>query len=558
MKSLLTSLLIFASSIVFAQTKWTTVPAYPSQTDQITITFDVSNSNPAGKTPLKNYAGDVYAHTGIYLNGDESSWKNVISNWGNNASQPKLTFVSSNTYRIIINNARTYYGVTDGEQTITKLCFVLRSADGNQQTEDIKIPLYPPGISVVFNTPAVDLSYGDPLRSPVFVSAGGTVPISVSSTAIGRTQSIKLYVNGALKSESGTESLSYTFRADDYAGGKNEINVTALDIAGSADSKTFVIMKKPAIKNLSLPEINQPGIYYGSDQTKVTLALYAPLKKNIYVIGDFNDWRVDTDYYMNRDISTPDSLWWITVPNLQPGTEYAYQFLIDGNLRIYDPYTDKILDPWNDKYISSAVFPDLKPYPEGKTSGIVSIFQTAQANYNWVIPNFTRPSKEKLVIYELLVRDFVSTHSYKTLIDTLGYLKKLGVNAIELMPINEFEGNNSWGYNPMTFFAPDKYYGTKNDLKKFIDACHQNGIAVIQDIVLNHAYNLNSMAQMYWDNLNNRPAVNNPWFNAKSNFANPDAQWGNDFNHESSATQYFVDRVLKYWITEYKIDGFRF
>jgi len=110
----------------------------------------------------------------------------------------------------------------------------------------------------------------------------------------------------------------------------------------------------------------------------------------------------------------------------------------------------------------------------------------------------------------------------------------------------------------MTYFAPDKYYGTKDDLKKFIDACHQNGIAVIQDIVLNHAYNSNSMAQMYWDNANNRPAANNPWFNVQSNFANPDAHWGNDFNHESKATQYFVDRVLQYWLTEFKIDGFRF
>lgn len=556
-----TALMIFLSPIVFAQTKVTTVPAYPSQTDQITITFDVTNTNPSGKAPLINYSGAVYAHTGVTIstnNGTPVRWQKVIGTWGS-TTQPQLTFVSPNIFRITINNSRTFYDVTDASQKITELSFVLRSSDGTKQTEDIFIPLYSPGISVVFNTPAVNVFYGDPLRSPIFVSAGGTVPISVSTSAIGtKTQSVKLFVNGVPKVERTADTLTYVFRADEYFSGKNEVSVVATDIAGLTDSKTFVIMRNPAIKNLPLPAGNLQGINYGTDPSKVTLVLFAPQKKNIYLLGDFNDWKVDTAYFMKRDVATQDSLWWVTIPNLQTGAEYAFQYLIDGTLRIYDPYTDKILDPSDDQNIPASVYPNLKPYPKDKTSNVVSVFQTGQSKYNWSVANFTRPAKEKLVIYEMLVRDFVSTHSYKTLVDTLGYFKKLGVNAIELMPISEFEGNNSWGYNPMTYFAPDKYYGTKDDLKKFVDACHQNGIAVIQDIVLNHAYNSNSMVQMYWDNVNNRPAANNPWFNVKANFANPDAQWGNDFNHESAATQYFVDRVLQYWITEFKIDGFRF
>lgn len=557
----LTTILIFLSSMTIAQTIVTMVPTYPSQTDQITITFDVTNTNPIGKTPLINYVGAVYAHTGVTISTNSGApvrWQKVIGTWGS-TSQPQLTFVSPNIYRITINNSRTYYSVTDASQKITELCFVLRSSDGTKQTEDIFVPLYSPGISVVFNKPLVNVFYGDPLRSPIFVSIGGTVPISVSTSAIGtKTKSVKLFVNGASKVERMADTLTYTFRANEYSGGKNEVTVIATDTAGVTDSKTFVIMKNPAIKNLPMPAGNLQGINYGADPSKVTLALFAPQKKNIYLLGDFNDWKVDTAYYMNRDVTTQDSLWWITIPNLQTGIEYSFQYLIDGTLRIYDPYTDKILDPSDDQNIPASVYPDLKPYPKDKTSNVVSVFQTGQSKYNWSVANFTRPAKEKLVIYEMLVRDFVSTHSYKTLIDTLGYFKELGVNAIELMPISEFEGNNSWGYNSMTYFAPDKYYGTKDDLKKFIDACHQNGIAVIQDIVLNHAYNSNSMAQMYWDNVNNRPAANNPWFNVKSNFANPDAQWGNDFNHESASTQYFIDRVLQYWLTEFKIDGFRF
>jgi hypothetical protein len=81
------------------------------------------------------------------------------------------------------------------------------------------------------------------------------------------------------------------------------------------------------------------------------------------------------------------------------------------------------------------------------------------------------------------------------------------------MPVNEFEGNESWGYNPSFFFAPDKYYGHKDKLKELIDVAHQNGMAVIIDMVLNHAFGQNVMARMYWDEANNRPSADNPWFN---------------------------------------------
>ena len=61
------------------------------------------------------------------------------------------------------------------------------------------------------------------------------------------------------------------------------------------------------------------------------------------------------------------------------------------------------------------------------------------------------------------------------------------------MPFNEFEGNDSWGYNPDFYFAPDKYYGPKNTLKEFIDSCHSKGIAVIMDIALNHSFGIISI-----------------------------------------------------------------
>ncbi len=201
------------------------------------------------------------------------------------------------------------------------------------------------------------------------------------------------------------------------------------------------------------------------------------------------------------------------------------------------------------------VYPNLKPYPAGKTESLVSVLQTAQSEYQWQVTDFERPPKEKLVIYELLVRDFSSQKTYQFLIDTLSYLKSLGVNAIELMPVMEFSGNLSWGYNPVYHTALDKYYGTPNKLKEFIDLCHQNGIAVILDMVLNHTENLSPFAMMWWDEINNRPAANNPYLNPVA--PHPYSVF-NDFNHESSATKYFVDRVNEYWLKEYKFDGYRF
>ena len=214
-------------------------------------------------------------------------------------------------------------------------------------------------------------------------------------------------------------------------------------------------------------------------------------------MGDFNNWTVSSSNAMTN--STDGTRWWIQVDNLNPAAEYAYEYLIDGKIKVADPYSNKVLDSANDKYIPTSVYPNIKAYPSGKGNGIVSDIQYSAPAYTWKTASFTRPSPKNLVVYELLVRDFVGTHSYQTLKDTLSYLVNLGVNAIELLPVNEFEGNDSWGYNSNFMFALDKYYGTPNDYKAFVDACHAKGIAVIQDIVLEDQFGSSPMVQMYWN-----------------------------------------------------------
>jgi 1,4-alpha-glucan branching enzyme len=300
----------------------------------------------------------------------------------------------------------------------------------------------------------------------------------------------------------------------------------------------------------SRPAGIQTGINYIDDQT-ATLVIWAPYKNNIFVVGDFNGWYPDNAYHMKKD----GNYYWLTINNLVPQKEYIYQYLIDGNLQIADAYTDKVSDP-DDHYISSTVYPNLLPYPSGKAVDQASVLQTAQTPYHWTTTSYTIPPESKLSVYELLIRDYTEEGTYKAVQAKLEYLKRLGINTIELMPVTEFEGNISWGYNVNFYFAPDKAYGTKNDLKALIDEAHKQGFIVIQDIVLNHAFNSNPFVKMYWNSSLNKPAANNPWFNETS--PNPVYYWGSDFNHESQATKDFVDRVNKYWMTEYKVDGFRF
>ncbi|HHH54994.1 MAG TPA: T9SS type A sorting domain-containing protein, partial [Bacteroidetes bacterium] len=301
-----------------------------------------------------------------------------------------------------------------------------------------------------------------------------------------------------------------------------------------------------------LPTGIEDGITIKNDST-IILTLYAPGKEHVFAIGDFNDWKINTDYQLSN--TSDGKRWWIELHGLDPNEEYAFQYLVDGKIKIGDPYTEYVLDPWNDKYIPNSVFPNLKSYPEGKTSGIVSVFTTKKDDFEWNHDDFQKPEKEKLIIYELLMRDFLKDHSYNSLTDTLDYLERLGVNAIELMPVNEFEGNNSWGYNPSYHYALDKYYGDPHSFKTLVDEAHSRGIAVILDVVYNHAFSQCPLAQLYWDNGSFRPSADSPWFNqiAKHPF-----NVGYDFNHESQATKYYVKRGLGHWISEYHVDGFRF
>lgn len=162
-----------------------------------------------------------------------------------------------------------------------------------------------------------------------------------------------------------------------------------------------------------------------------------------------------------------------------------------------------------------------------------------------------------MVIYELLIRDFDALHSFDAVKARLDYLQNLGINAIEFMPVNEFDGNESWGYNPSFHMALDKYYGSATAFKQLIDECHTRGIAVIIDVVYNHASGQNPYYRM-WNTDNGgyggQASNDSPFFNPTTTHA---YSVFNDLNHSKQATRDYIKRTTQYWIDEYKIDGFR-
>ncbi len=529
-------------------------PAFPKDTESITITVDAGKGNQGllNHTPTS----DVYVHTGVITNLSTSptNWRYVKFNQNFNQANPQLqaTYLSNSKWQFTITgNLRDYYGVPAGE-TILQIAILFRSGNGskvqrNTDGSDMYVPVYTTALAARIEQPASQPKY-NPEPEPQNWVVGSSISITgVSNQAAALT----LYHNGTVI---GTQASATTITAPTTitAIGNQQIVIGANDGSTTVYDTLNVFVSPSSSPVAALPAGVRDGINYEQGDTSVILVLRAPGKTKASVIGEFNNWTQTVSHIMNK---TPDGkFFWLRIHPLTPGTEYAYQYLVDDNIKIADPYTEKVLDPNNDQFISSVTYPNLKPYPAGQ-SGIVSILQTAKPQYNWTVPNFNRPDKKGLVVYELLVRDFVAAHDWKTITDSLNYLKKLGINAIELMPINEFEGNVSWGYNPSFYFAPDKYYGTENALKVFIDSCHAKGIAVILDMALNHSFGQSPMVQLYWDDVNNRPAANSPWYNPVAKHA---FNVGYDFNHSTEHTRYFTSRVVEHWLQKYKIDGFRF
>ena len=459
--------------------------------------------------------------------------------WNNSNEAQKMTKLENGDLSFTFKPTELY-GVTG----INRIGVLVKAKNGKPANVDKKTQDHlfdVGGFQLVLTTPSSSLtvldSPGESLAISAEVSTSAILTLKVGDEVVETLQNVRSYQNTVTVNE----TTKYTLIAES---------------GQEKDSVQFTAAIRPDVIQAAMPSKLLDGMnLHVDDKTKATLVFYAPQKQFVHVIGDFNQWSIDDQYVMKYDPVA--DRFWLTLEGLTPGANHLYQYLVEFSINVADPYSTLVLDGYgNDRFIDAVTYPDLPAYPEGQTHAL-TVLNTDEPKYTWQVTDFVKPKRDDLVIYELLIRDFDSRHSFDAVVDRLDYLENLGVNAIELMPVNEFDGNESWGYNPAFHMALDKYYGTKNAFKHLIDEAHKRGIAVLIDVVYNHASGQHPYFRMYntsGGNTDGVPLSTSPFFNETPKHA---YNVFNDFNHQRQGVIDYVNRTVAYWIEEFKIDGMR-
>ena len=528
-----------------------TIAPNPFEVDEsITVTLDV-NSSATDCNELSS-ASKVYMHSGIG-DGSNAFGFSVVGNWGEDDGVGEMTNQGGGIFTITLV-PETYYSLTTTQATNAILMgIVFRNADGTQELKASGCNDF------IFEVGTFQVSLISPSNASTIITSGEDLNINASN--IGGNASYTLSANGAVI-DTNTSTSDYSFTDTNITENKNYELVAVL--AGTTITRSFSVLLDPGSNIGIMPTNYQDGITYIDDNTAV-LVLYATGKDFVYLTGSFNNYQPTAAYAMKKD-PTRNNKFWLELTGLTPGQIETYQYwVVDKTplansptlVKVADPYSTLVLSPYDDGFIPASTYPNLPSYPEGQDRE-VTVLQTGQTPYDWQITDFNKPKKEDLIIYEVLVRDFDANRNYDDIINRIDYFKNLNINAIELMPVMEFEGNESWGYNTSFHMALDKFYGTEDKFKELIDVCHQNGIAVILDIAFNHAFGRNPMVRLWMNDPDGDgwgpPSSENPYFNETALHS---YSVGEDFDHSNPRTKDFVKRTVKHWIEDFNIDGFR-
>ena len=546
----------------------TTSPATVLADQAATLTFNKTG------TGLAAYTGVIYAYIGVTVNGVR--FQNIKgSPVFTSPLHPQMTQVTTSTYSLSITpDLYTYFGVAN-TNSITEICVVFRSADAASQTIDYFVPVG--AFQYTLSAPL--------LNSSNIITSGTNVAITANNT--NGTATYELFVNGSTTATNTQTTASYSYTDTSVTINKNYVLKITQGIT-SFFAKFSVVINGTPVVSAALPAGMVDGINYNtSDPTKATLVLNVPLKSFVYVAGSFNNWQPTSAYAMKKDNTSGSTKFWLELTGLTPGQYYAYQYWVcdvvnlpvgsPSIVKTADPYSKLVLSPFDDpEIVTLGVYPGLPVYStiapgQDREVTVLQTGPSAWWNYTWsaATTNFVKPKKKDLTIYEVLVRDFDSRRTYQDLIDKIDYFKNLKINAIQLMPVMEFEGNLSWGYNSVYHLAADKRYGPPAKLKEFVDLCHQNGIAVILDIALNHVFGRSPLERMWMLDSDNdgwangtgfRTSTENPYINQTATHS---YGVGSDINHfrttgpGGDVITPYVTATIKTWIQDYKIDGFR-
>ncbi|MCH2140395.1 MAG: alpha-amylase family glycosyl hydrolase [Phycisphaerales bacterium] len=298
----------------------------------------------------------------------------------------------------------------------------------------------------------------------------------------------------------------------------------------------FLSLLMAASAGLAGEPSSRPGmgatVYQDQDGWGTTFRTWTPYAQAVYVTGSFNGWSTNTHPLQAEG----NDLWSLDIPGVWAGHEYQFIILNDGNTYWRnDPHARKLTNSTGPSII---INPD---------------------QYNWQ-HQFQMHDWNELVIYEMhpgtfgtLLEGGIFPGNFDQALEHLDHLVSLGINAIEVMPINEFAGNQSWGYNPGHIFSVESHYGGPEGFKRFVDACHERNIAVMVDIVLNHlgpsdlgcwqfdGWHENDLGGIYF--YNDARAVT-PWGDTRPNFSRDEVR------------EWMWEAVLQ-WFDEYRVDGLR-
>lgn len=275
-------------------------------------------------------------------------------------------------------------------------------------------------------------------------------------------------------------------------------------------------------------------------------SLFAPYNEKVELIGNWNNWK---PIKMKKG---DDGCWRVDV-KLKDG-EYQYKFLVKSLSYFAEGQTLSVSDPYSTRVTRDA---------DEKTIIQIKNGKEVITSYQWKYDDVPLPPNHALIIYELHIQDFTGgvgddknpkRGTFKGAIEKLDYLAELGINAIELMPVQEFSGHSSWGYNPRILFGVENNYGTPDDLCAFIDECHGRGMRVIFDGVFNHSEMASPLTQIdygYWYHVDN-PDPDHLDFGPKFNY------FHHDTNLDVWPARDFVRDTLAFWIQHFHIDGIRF
>ena len=296
----------------------------------------------------------------------------------------------------------------------------------------------------------------------------------------------------------------------------------------------FVVLWLAVVPGSSFAQSSRSGWgatpYADSTGTGVTFRVWAPNATSVQLLGDFNSWQYGT-YLVNEGTG----IWSLDVGSARSGQEYKY--VINNTLWRKDPRARRI-------------------------SGSNSSIYNPNA-FDWASDSFIPPAKSDLVLYELHIGSFYDpiasdsqVATFEDAIEKLDYLADLGVNCIELMPVATFPGDRSWGYNPVDIFAVESSYGGPDQLKEFVKASHEHGIAVYLDIVHNHYDAQNSDCPLWefdgWNGGGNYGGIYFYQENGKCCTI-----WGRRPHYGRTQVQNFIRDNITMWLDEFHIDGFR-